>query len=286
MYDEPLFRLLGPVQMVVNGQTVRLGDRKQRLVLAVLLLEANHLVPLARLVDLLWPANPPASARRIVQAHLSRLRTTLAAVTAKSPDLAVELVRRGSGYTLTCDPQLIDAHRFRLLLDQARGKTDVSEKAALLRLALSLWRGPALADVSTEEVHAELCRALDEARLSAIEERTMAELRLGYAGKLIYELTELAARHPFRLRFASLLMLALYREGRAADALTVYTRLRQRLGDELGLEPPAELKQLQVAILRADPALHRDGPSLAAVLPFLEPQAAPSRVPLAADHSP
>lgn len=259
MDGEPPFRVLGPVQMVAQGQTVRLGDRKQRLVLAVLLLEPNHLVPLARMIDLLWPSSPPTSARRIVQAHLSRLRTTLASAAAQDPRLAVGVVRRGSGYTLSCDPKLIDAHRFRMLLEQARREANPVRKVALLRQALALWRGPALADVATEDVHTELCRGLDEARLSALEERTTTELRQGYAGELIDELTELASRHPFRQRFAALLMLALYHEGRAADALSVYTRFRQRLDDELGLEPPAELRQLQLAILRADPALHRDG---------------------------
>lgn len=255
MDGAPPFRVLGPVHMVVNGQPVKLGDRKQRLVLAVLLLEPNQLVPLTRLIDLLWPASPPTSARRIVQAHLSRLRTALAVAASQCAELRTEVVRRGSGYMLTCDPQLVDAHRFRFLLDQARRRTHAQDKAELLRQALALWRGPALADVSTEGVHAELCSGLDEARLAAIEERAMAELRMGHAGQLVGELTELAARHPFRHRFAGLLMLALHREGRAAEALGVYTRFRQRLDDELGLEPPAELKQLQAAILRTDPAL-------------------------------
>lgn len=244
------FQVLGPVQASVAGRRVELGDRKQRLVLAVLLLEPNQLVPLTRIVDLLWGESPPTSARRIVQAHVSRLRSALS-----TADGEVTMVRRGPGYVLTCDPELIDAHRFRLLLDRSRNSDDAQDKVRLLRLALSLWHGPALADAATEEVREELCRGLDEARLAAIEERFDAELRLGRDGQLIDELTDLAARHPYRQKLTVHLMLALYRAGRAGEALRVYAHTRRRLDLDLGLEPGAELRRLQIAILRADPAL-------------------------------
>jgi DNA-binding SARP family transcriptional activator len=273
------FQLLGPVQARADGRLIELGERKQRLVMAVLLLEPNQLVPLGRLVDLLWRESPPSSARRIVQAHVSRLRTALSRV-----DREVTVVRRGPGYVLTCDPQQVDAHRFRLLLDRAWHSEDARDKVRLLRQALSLWRGPALADAASEEVREELCRGLDEARLAAIEERIDAELRLGRDGQLIDELTELAARHPYRQRFAGQLMLALYRAGRAAEALSVYAQIRQRLDVELGLEPSAELQQLQIAILRADPALDRStdpvagAPADGAVVPAQLPADVPDFV--------
>lgn len=244
------FQVLGPVQASVGGRRVELGDRKQRLVLAVLLLEPNQLVPLGRLVDLLWGERPPATARRIVQAHVSRLRTTLS-----TADRDVAMVRRGPGYVLTCDPERIDAHRFRLLLDRARNSDDARDKVRLLRQALSLWHGPALADAATEDVREELCRGLDESRLAAIEERFDAELRLGRDGQIIDELTDLAARHPYRQKLTVHLMLALYRAGRAGEALRVYAHTRRRLDADLGLEPSAELRRLQIAILRADPTL-------------------------------
>lgn len=251
------FNVLGPVQVRVDGRPITLGERKQRLVLAALLLEPNRLVPVGRLVDLLWRESPPSSARRIVQAHLSRLRTTLFRASQEStgPD-EVALVRRGPGYVLTCDPQQIDAHRFRALLDHAWRSDDLREKLNLLHRALALWQGPALADAATDDVREELCRGLNEARLAAIEERFDAELRLGHDGRLIDELTDLTVRHPFRQRLTGFLMLALYRAGRAAEALTVYSRVRQLLNTELGLEPSAELKRMQVSILREDPTLY------------------------------
>lgn len=253
------FQLLGPVQVRANGEPIELGDRKQRLVLAILLLEPNRLIPIGRLIDLLWPEGPPRSARRIVQAHISRLRTLLSRCQPPSPvPIETTVVRRGPGYMLVCDPEQVDVHLFRGLLDRARQSTDGRDKIALLRQALALWRGPALADVASEEVHEELRRSLDEARMAAIEERFAAELRLGRDRQLIDELGELAARHPYRQQLAALLMLALYRAGRAAEALAVYERSRQRLDAELGLEPSAELQRMQLAILRADPALAHD----------------------------
>jgi DNA-binding SARP family transcriptional activator len=249
------FKLLGPVQACANGQPMALGGRKQRLILAVLLLECNQLVSIDRLVDLLWPEHPPGSARRTVQAHLSRLRTVLTGAGAAT---GVSLVRRGPGYLLTCCPELVDAHVFRQLLDRARCSKDAVDRSRLLHEALQLWRGPALADAATEDVREELCRGLDDARLAAIEERLDAELELGRGRQLVDELSGLVARHPYRQRFAGQLMRALYDAGRASDALDAYARIRHRLKGDLGMEPAEELKVLQITILRGDPPLrHR-----------------------------
>src|SRR5262249_26314656 len=146
---------------------------KQRLVLAILLLEANRVVPIDRMVDLIWQDGPPDTARRILQAHVSRLRGIL------SNADGVSLVRHGVGYLLACDSQRIDVHEFRLLLEQARHTSDDTTKTTLLRQALNLWRGPALADVTTAILRQELFASLEEARLCAVKERIDAELRLG-----------------------------------------------------------------------------------------------------------
>ncbi|GAA1641526.1 BTAD domain-containing putative transcriptional regulator [Catellatospora bangladeshensis] len=243
------FQVLGPVQASVGNRRIELGDRKQRLVLAVLLLEPNQLVPLARLVDLLWRESPPTTARRVVQSHVSRLRSALAAASGD-----VTMVRRGMGYAVECDPERIDAYRFRSLLDQARNSDDARDRVRLLRQALGLWRGPALADAATHEVRDELCRGLDEARMAAVEERFDAELELGRDSQLVDELTDLAARYPHRQKLTFHLMLALYRAGRSGEALRVYASTHRRLDAELGLQPSAGLRQLQIAILRGDPA--------------------------------
>jgi DNA-binding SARP family transcriptional activator len=249
------FRLLGPVQIRMAGQQVKVGDRKQRLVCAVLLLAADQLVPIDRLVDLLWPDAPPPSARRTVQAHLSRLRVALAGAGGDAQGVTLE--RHGDFYQMACDPLLVDAHEFRALLGRARDSDD-EDRAMLLDRALALWRGPALADVGTEEVRERLCHGLQESRLAAVEERAEVYLRLGRHLSLVDELTELAARYPHRSRITAALMCALYRSGGTADALATYQRARQRLNDELGLEPPVELRRLHMAILRGDPvgALH------------------------------
>jgi DNA-binding SARP family transcriptional activator len=245
------FRLLGPVQAFVADDAVELGDRKQRLVLAVLLLEANQLVPVGRIIRILWPDRPPATARRIVQTHISRLRTTLAGLRngAAEPDLT----RCGEGYLLTCDPRRVDVHCFRAAVERARRSADDAERVHVLREALALWRGPALADVATDATREELCAGLDEARLAALEERLEAELRLGHQDRLIDDLTELSARYPHRQRLVGQLMVALHQAGRTADALRLYAGYRNRLADELGLEPSAELQRLHVGILRAEP---------------------------------
>jgi DNA-binding SARP family transcriptional activator/tetratricopeptide (TPR) repeat protein len=267
------FRVLGPVQALIAGHPVDLGQRKQRLILAVLLLEANQLVPNEWLVDVLWRERPPPSARRIVQAHLSRLRTAMAR--AGADRVSVSLERRGPGYLLACDPARIDAHQFRVLLERARASADDATRALMLRQALALWRGQALADVAGVDLRDKLCRGLQEARLTALEERFDAELRLGHHARLIDELTELAAKYPYRQHFAGQLMLALHGAGRSADALAVYQRTRRRLGDELGLDPSTELRQWHLAILRDDPDLDQVRQAGPQIGPHTGPRAGP-----------
>lgn len=242
------FRVLGAVEAAADGGPVDLGSRKQRLVLAVLLLETPHPVALDHLVDLLWPDDPPASARNTVQALISRLRAVFRA--ADGP----ELVTEGHGYVLRAEPETVDAHRFTALVRRARAADDETA-VALLDEALALWRGDALAGAASADVAGRLFAGLAEARWSALEDRLDAQLRLGRGRDVLAELTTLVAAHPLRQRFVGQLMLALHREGRTDAALAAFRGLRTRLVTELGLDPAPELARLEAAILAADPAL-------------------------------
>jgi DNA-binding SARP family transcriptional activator/tetratricopeptide (TPR) repeat protein len=244
------FGLLGPVEARWRGEPLAIGPRKQRFVLAVLALEVNRLVPVDRLVELTWPVAPPRQAEHAVRVCVSGLRAALAGA---GP--AVEITTGGSGYALRAEPMTVDAHRFRSLVEQARATDDDPGRVALLDEALRLWRGPALAGTVPAESRDQLCHALDEARLLAVEDRVDARLRLGQQRAVLDELTGLARAHPARERLVGQLMLALYRDGRAGEALAAYRQLRQRLADDLGIDPGAELRQLELAILRHDPAL-------------------------------
>jgi DNA-binding SARP family transcriptional activator len=247
------FRLLGIVETLVDGSPVDLGPRRQRLVLAVLALEANRLVSVDRLVELSWPTAPPRTAVHAVRVSVSQLRMALARADAGRYN--VELSGNGSGYMLRTDAMRVDAHRFRGLVERARGAPSDERKAALIRQALSLWRGPALTGIGPAETREGLACGLEEGRLVALEERIEAELGLGRHRELLDELTEMAEAHPLRERLAAQLMVALYRSGQAGAALAAFQRTRNRLAQELGMDPCAELQQLELAMLRSDAAL-------------------------------
>jgi predicted ATPase/DNA-binding SARP family transcriptional activator len=255
------FRLLGPVCAAFGGVPVELGSRKQRFVLAVLLLEVNQLVPTERLIDLLWPdlgttTAGPADPRGVLYTYLSKLRSALARANAGRYGVALE--RAGAGYVLRLDPDLVDAHRFRSLVRAARNCDGDGERVRLLGAALALWRGPALSSVADGEVRERIAHGLDEARLTAQEELLEARLRLGEHRTALAELTQLAGEHPDRQHLVGQLMLALYRNGRPGEALEVFRHCQDRL-TEAGLVPAPELTRLQRAILRDDPALSADG---------------------------
>ncbi len=250
-------RVLGPVEAFAEGRPVNLGPRKQRLMLAVLALEVNQVVPMDRLVELMWSESPPRTAVHAVQVCASRLRAALASLA--SSHGALELIGHGGGYMLRADPMVIDAHRFLALVEQARTADDDQARMSLLDKALASWAGPALSGSAPAGLSDRLCRGLEEARLAAVEDRLAVRLRLGGHRETLAELTALVAAHPTRGRLVELLMLALYRTGRAADALGVYRQARQVLADELGLDPGPELKRLEVAILRRDPSLDLSG---------------------------
>lgn len=247
------FRLLGPVRALSGGRPIDLGVRKQRFVLAMMLLDANKLVPAERLVELVWPDGAPRSARGVIHTHISRLRSVLNAADAERHGVA--LVSNGPGYVLRCDPQRIDVNKFMHLCAEARASADDETRIRVLDQALALWDGPALASVATEDVRTRLTRHLEEARLLALEERIDAHLRLGRHTEVIHELTELEAQHPYRQQLVAQLMIALHRSDRGPDALSAYQKLYHRLDTELGVEPAPALRELQTRILRDDPAL-------------------------------
>ncbi|WP_173060150.1 AfsR/SARP family transcriptional regulator [Phytohabitans houttuyneae] len=242
------FQVLGPVRAWRGTTELDLGSPKQRLLCAVLLLEINRLVTVDAVTGLLWPEGPPRTARRTVQAYVSRLRTALTAGGDAQPE--VTLVRRGAGYQLCGEPDTVDAHRFAGLVERARRSGDPEVTARTLREALDLWAGPPLADVLDEEARQRLCHALAETRLAAVEELAEVELSLGRAGRVLAELSTEAAAHPHRQRLTAALMLALHRSGRTAEALRAYEQARHRLADELGVDPSRELRATHLAVLR------------------------------------
>jgi len=243
------FRILGPLEVWHEGRPVRLGGVKERALLVVLLLHANEPVSADHLIDELWGPHPPATARKSLQVRVAGLRRAL------GDDI---LLTRGGGYLIRLARDELDLHRYeRMVGDAERALADGEPGAAsaMLRDALSLWRGPALADFTYDSFAQPAIARLEELRLGALELRIDAELVLGLQARLIGELQELVAAHPLRERLRGQLMLALYRDGRQAEALDMYQRGRQQLVAGLGLEPGPALQKLQQAILRQEPSL-------------------------------
>ena len=260
------FRILGPLEVRDGSRPLALGGEKQRALLAILLLHRNEVVSTDRLLDELWGESPPAGARKTLRAYVSKLRratgangaaSSVAADNHREPKGGV-LLTRGHGYVLQVAPGELDLERFRELADRGRDALATGrpeEAATLLRKALSLWRGPPLAEFAYERFAQNTIAQLEELHIGAVEERVEAELALGHARDLIDELRDLVSRHPLRERLHGQLMLALYRSGRQAEALEVFQGFRRKLSEELGLEPGPGLAQLDLAILTRDPAL-------------------------------
>lgn len=248
------FRVLGPLEVVRNGASVPLGPRRQRAVLARLLLDPGHPVSTHRLVEDVWGGAPPDGAVRTVRSYLSRLRATLGG------DV---IATRRPGYVLNADVEAIDSLVFSRLAVEGHEllrRQNPRAAAGRLRDALSRWRGVPLEDLPPEPFVLAEARRLEELRLVAVEDRMEAELALAANAELVAELETLVAEHPVRERLWGHLMTALYRAGRQAEALEAYRRARAVLNEELGLEPGPELCRLEAAILRHELAPPEAGP--------------------------
>ena len=243
------FRVLGPLEARDGDRELPLRGGKERALLALLLLHANRTLALERIVDDLWGADVPETAQKMVQVYVSHLRKLLPPGT---------LQTRPPGYALVLEPEQLDLNRFVTALTEAREALDAGEARGAedgFREALSLWRGPALAEFATEPFAQAEGARLEDLRLYALEGRLEAELALGGHGAAVGELEALVAQHPLRERLRSQHMLALYRSGRHAEALASYQAFRRKLSEELGIDPPASLRELERLMLQQDPSL-------------------------------
>ncbi|MFF8016625.1 BTAD domain-containing putative transcriptional regulator [Streptomyces sp. NPDC007929] len=252
------FKVLGPLDVVSGGRSLPLGGVKQRAVLGLLLLHANQVVATSQLLDALWPEDArPVTARKMVQNAVWGLRALLESGDGEG-HTAPRLLTRAPGYVLRVDPEQLDATRFERAVAAGRARLDAgeaAEAAELLGEALAEWRGSALSDLAEQGVEWAELTALRQLRLDAMEDRFEAELACGRHHAVLGELTSLAEAEPLRERLCGQLMLALYRCGRQAEALSVFSRVRLALVEEYGLEPSAALQTLQHRILRHDQAL-------------------------------
>jgi class 3 adenylate cyclase len=249
-------RLLGPLEVLHDGKPVSLGGLKPRTLLGVLALDLGRVVSVDHLVEALWPGEAPETASHAVQVYVSQLRKALGPV----------IATRVPGYVLELEPKQVDLHRFTRLADEGRtafegGSTETAE--ATYREALALWRGPALADFLYEPFAQTDIARLEELRTVVLEERIETDLALSRHAELVPELEALVQSQPHRERPRAQLMLALYRSGRQAEALSAYRAARDTLVDELGIEPGPELKGLEAAILRQDESLVLEEEALA-----------------------
>jgi DNA-binding SARP family transcriptional activator len=239
------FRILGPLEVSAGPEPVAIHGRKQRALLTVLLLNANKVVSTDRLVNDLWGEKPPPTATASLQNAVSALRKVL------GDDV---LFTRPPGYVLSVDPAQLDLARFERLVADARA-LPAENRAAALRDALALWRGPPLAEFEYEAFAHDEIRRLEELRLTTVEDRIDADLERGRHAEVVGELETLVAQNPLRERLRGHLMLALYRSGRQAEALEAYRDARQTLTEELGIEPTPSLQRLHASILRQEAGL-------------------------------
>ena len=247
--------LLGPLQVVRDGETVRIAAPKQRALLALLALEVGQTVSTDELADSLWRGEPPDSAATALQVYVSQLRKLVGrdAIGTRRP-----------GYALDLGRDAVDVGRFERLVTDGRALLaagDADGAVGMLGEAIELWRGQALAEFVYEDWAAAPARRLEELRLVALEDRLDAKLQTGRGGDLTGELEQLVAQHPLRERLRGQLMLALYRGGRQADALTAYQDARRALVDELGIDPSPALVEFERRILVQDPSLLAAGSS-------------------------
>lgn len=263
------YQLLGPVHVLDNGHNYTPTAHKQRQLLALLLLNANQVVPARTCVEELWDEAPPDSAASTLQTYVLQLRRRLASLPSVGSSLRAKeiLATQVYGYRLSVDPDSLDLNVFNEMASRGRAalvRHDDACATIFLRHALSMWQGEPLADLEPGRRIRTWIAGLEELRLSVQEQRIEADLRVGMHHELISELTGLIAAHSTHENFHAQLMIALYRSGRQAHALDVMLRLRRQLSTELGLEPSPRMQQLYQAVLNCDERLDsnvRLGPS-------------------------
>jgi DNA-binding SARP family transcriptional activator len=251
------FAVLGAFRVELDGREVDLGARLQRALLAILVVEAGHVVPVDRLIDLLWRDEPPGAATASVQAYISQLRRVLEPDRAPRTPAQV-LVTQDPGYVLRIADDQVDALRFQALARQAHNDLagrQPAAAAAQLEAAFALWHGDPLAEFAGEPWAVPAAARLTEAHDLAAEDRIGAWLALGRHAQAVAELEAMVEARPLRERRWGQLIVAAYRCGRQADALHAYQRCRTILAEELGLEPGPELRRLEAAVLAQDPSL-------------------------------
>jgi DNA-binding SARP family transcriptional activator len=238
------FNLLGEIEVLVDAQPLDLGHARQRSVLAVLLVDANRLVPTGQLVDRVWGEQAPPRVRNTLYGYIHHLRAALAG--------AADIQRKDGGYLLAVDVNTVDLHRFRAMVVKARAVEDEDGRLSLLRQALELWHGEAFAGAATPWL-ATVRDSLELERLEARLEHHELALRQGRHAEVLPDLLTLAEEHPLDERIAGQLMLALHRSGRSAAALDHYHGLRGKLADELGVDPGARVQEVFHLMLANDP---------------------------------
>lgn len=240
--------MLGPLEVAQGDGLLSLGGAKQRMLLGYLVVHANRTVSVDTLTQALWGDDPPPAGRNALQSYVSRLRSVLG---------RERIASDPTGYVLRADTEEVDVLRFEQLVREACGprRNDAAAAVELLDTALGLWRGPVLADLDDPPWLPGEETRLGELRMVAIEQRAEAQLATDEPEQVVAELAPLAPQHPLRERLWGLLMLALYRAGRPAEALQIYGRLRDALAGELGADPGPGLQQLHRGILTHDPTL-------------------------------
>jgi DNA-binding SARP family transcriptional activator len=253
-------KLLGPLEVTVNGTVITPTAAKPRQLLAILAMNAGRVTPLSVLVEELWGDQPIRSAANTMHTYIMQLRKCIirarpSGLEASAKDI---LATHYSGYVLKVPAESVDVHRYQQLVDagnRAIRSEEYETGASLMRSALDIWRGAALVDVQHgSRLQIQVTR-LEESRITAMENRLEAELRLGHHQSLLSELAMLSAQHPLHENLCAMYMIALHRGGRRWQALQAFSNLRQTLVDELGVEPSGRLQSLQMAILSAAPQL-------------------------------
>jgi DNA-binding SARP family transcriptional activator/streptogramin lyase len=271
------FRILGPLEVVEDGEPLALGTLKERLVLGVLLLHANEFVSRDHLIDDLWGEAPPPTARQAVSVYVSKVRKTLSGA-GDDP-----ITTAPGGYRLNVESDRLDESRMQALVADAQelvARGELVAAAERFQEALSFWRGPTLAGLQFESRGRDEVAALDEVRLAVLMDRIDCDLALGRHQQAVGELGVLVPEHPMRERLRAQQMLALYGADRQADALQAYAEARRTLVDDLGIEPSEALQRLQQAILRHDPSLETpEGTAAVNGVPTREPEPTLTPVP-------